>query len=102
MWRVAFFRYNAAPYYVCLNNEASIKNAIEKSVEFTDGFLRESVLLESSFFAWFLSCGFVLPLVYVIPYFKISKALFVVESLSLKAYPETKTNYAINFLRIKK
>ena len=101
MWRVAFFRYNAAPYYICLNRDISSKAAIKKSISFTDGFLRESVLLESSFFGWFLSCGFIFPLVYVLPYFKISKALFVVESLSMKAYPERKTSYAINYLKLK-
>ena len=101
MWRVAFFRYNAAPYYVCLNRDISTKEAIKKSMNFTDGVLRESVLLESSFFGWFLSCGFIIPLAYVIPYFKISKALFVVESLSLQAYPESETKYAINYLRLK-
>ena len=99
MWRIAFFRYNAAPYYFCLNRELSAKNAIKKSINFTDGFLRESVILESSFFGWFLSCGFVVPLVYVIPYFKISKALFVVESL--KAFPKRKTTYAINYIGLK-
>jgi len=101
MWRVTAFRYNAAPYYVCLNRSITPKKAIEKSLYFTDGYLRESVLLESSFFGWFLSYGVVVPIVYVLPYFKISKALFVVESLSLKVYPETKTSYAINFLRLK-
>ena len=101
MWRVAFFRYNAAPYYVCLNREISPEDAIKKSINYTDGFLRESMLLESSFFGWFLSCGFVLPVVYVLPFFRISKALFVVESLSMKAYPERKTNYAINYLKLK-
>ncbi len=101
MWRVTFFRYNAAPYYVCLNRDTSTKDAIKKSINFTDGVLRESVFLESSFFGWFLSCGFILPFVYVIPYFKISKALFVVESLSLKAYPKIKTSYAINYMGLK-
>ncbi len=101
MWRVTFFRYNAAPYYFCLNRDISTKEAIKKSITFTDGFLRESVLLESSFFAWFLSCLVVAPLVYVLPYFKISKALFVVESLSLRAYPKTKTRYAINYIGLK-
>ncbi len=101
MWRIAFFRYNAAPYYLCLNADISAKEAIEKSINFTDGFLRESVFLESSFFGWFLSCVLVAPLVYVIPYFRISKALFVVESLSLQAYPERKTKYAINYLKLK-
>lgn len=101
MWRITFSRYNAAPYYVCLNPEITPEDAIKKSILFTDGVLRESVLLESSFFGWLLSCVTIVPLVYVIPYFKISKALFVVESLSLKAYPEIKTKYAINYLRMK-
>ena len=101
MWRVAFFRYNAAPYYVCLNREISPRDAIKKSITFTDGFLRESVFLESSFFGWFLSCVFLFPISYVLPYFRISKALFVVESLSMKAYPERKLQYAINYLRMK-
>lgn len=101
MWRIAFFRYNAAPYYVCLNRDISPKEAIKKSIKFTDGFLRESVLLESSFFGWFLSCCFVLPIAYVLPFFRLSKALFVVESLSMKAFPETKKQYAINYLKLK-
>lgn len=101
MWRVTFSRYNAAPYYVCLNRDITSKEAIIKSIKFTDGVLRETVLLESSFFPWFLSCGAIVPVVYVIPYFKISKALFVVESLSLKAYPKIKTSYAINYMGLK-
>ena len=101
MWRVSFSRYNAAPYYVCLNREISVREAIKKSINYTDGFLRDSVLMESSFFGWFLSCITIIPFVYVIPYFKISKALFVVESLSLQAYPLTKSSYAINYLRLK-
>ena len=101
MWRVAFFRYYASPYYVCLNRDISPKEAIKKSINFTDGFLRESVLLESSFLGWFLSCGFILPVVYVLPFFRVSKALFVVESLSIRALPQTKQQYAINYIKLK-
>lgn len=101
MWRVTFSRYNASPYYVCLNGEITPKEAIKKSILFTDGFLREGALLESSFFGWFLSCVALVPFVYVIPYFKISKALFVVEGLSLRAYPKVNSEYAINFLGLK-
>lgn len=101
MWRIAFSRYNAAPYYACLNSDITPEKAIKKSVAFTDGFLREGVFLESSFGGWFLSCLTVVPFFYVLPYFRISKALFVVEGLSLKAYPERKTSYAINYLRMK-
>lgn len=98
MWRIAFSRYNAAPYYVCLNGNITPKKAIEKSIRFTDGVLRESVFLESSFLGWFLSCLTIIPAFYVLPYFRISKALFVVESLSLKAYPKIENRYAINYM----
>ncbi len=101
MWRVTVFRYNAAPYYICLNRAITPKEAIKKSIYFTDGYLREGVLLESSFFGWFLSCVAVVPIVYVLPYFKISKALFVVESLSFRAYLQEKAKYAINYMGIK-
>ena len=95
MWRVTLARYNAAPYYLCLNNKISPKAAVEKSITFTDGFLRDSVLFDGSFMGWLLSCGVVLPLVYVVPYFKISKALFVIESLSRRAYPELKAGCSL-------
>lgn len=101
MWRVTFFRYNAAPYYVCLNREITPKKAVKKSIHFTDGYLRESVLLESSFFGWFLSCITVFPIVYVLPYFKISKALFVSESLNSHMYSQEKSKYAINYIGLK-
>ncbi len=101
MWRVTFSRYNAAPYYICLNTDITTKGAIEKSILFTDGVLRESVLFESSFVGWFFSCFAVAPVVYVLPYFKISKALFVVESLSLRAYPKVKSKYAVNYIGLK-
>lgn len=101
MWRIAFSRYNAAPYYVCLNADITPEKAIKKSISFTDGALRESIFLESSFLGWFLSCLTVIPFFYVLPYFKISKALFVIDSLSLKAYPKTENKYAINYLKLK-
>lgn len=101
MWRVTFFRYNAAAYYICLNHRIPPRDAIKKSVYFTDGFLKEYALTESSFLGWFLSCILIVPTVYVLPYFKVTKALFVAESLSMKATSEVKTDYAINYLSIK-
>lgn len=101
MWRVTFFRYNAAAYYICLNHRISPRDAIKKSVRFTDGFLKEYALTESSFLGWFLSCIFIVPAVYVLPYFRVTKALFVSESVSMKSASEVKTDYAINYLRIK-
>ena len=101
MWRIAFSRYNAASYYICLNENITPEKAIKKSIYFTDGILREGVFLESSFLGWFLSCIAVAPFVYVLPYFRISKALFVIEGLSLRAYPKAEAKYAINYLGLK-
>lgn len=101
MWRVTFFRYNGAAYYVCLNPRISPRDAIKKSVNYTDGFLKEYALTESSFLGWFLSCILIIPTVYVLPYFKVTRALFVAESVGMKSTSKVKTDYAINYLSIK-
>ncbi len=90
MWRAAVARYSAAAYYFCLNPQMKVKDAIKKSIRFTDGFLTEYVLLEYSFLGWILSCLLVIPLVYVIPYVKLSRCVFVSEMLLEK--PRTKEN----------
>ncbi len=97
MWRAAVARYSAAPYYFCLNPQMKVKDAIKKSIRFTDGFLTECVLLEYSFLGWILSCLLVIPLFYVIPYVKLSRCVFVSEMLLEK--PRTKETFgAITYL----
>ncbi len=88
MWRVSVARYSAAPYYFCLNPSMKVKEAIKKSIRFTDGFLTECVLLEYSLLGWILSCVLIVPLFYVIPYLKLCKCVFVSEMLLEK--PRTK------------
>lgn len=85
MWRAAVARYSAAVYYFCLDPHMKVKDAIKKSIRFTDGFLTEYVLLEYSFLGWILSCILVVPLFYVIPYVKLSRCVFVSEMLTQKA-----------------
>lgn len=84
MWRCAIARYSAAPYYFCLNPSMRVRDAIKKSIRFTDGFLAESVLMEYSLMGWILSCVFIVPLFYVIPYVKLCKCMFVSEMLMEK------------------
>lgn len=97
MWRISVARYSAAAYYFCLNPKIKVKEAVRKSIRFTDGFLTESVLLEYSLIGWFLSCIFVIPVFYVVPYAKLCKRVFVSEML-LKENRSEKSHSAITYL----
>ncbi len=76
-------RYSFATFYLCTDLKITVKDAIEKSNEFSDGFLKDGVALKSSFFPWFLTCLIIFPFIYVIPYFKLSKAKFITFSNAL-------------------
>ncbi len=97
MWRAAVARYSAAVYYFCLNPHMKVKDAIKKSIRFTDGFLTEYVLLEYSLLGWILSCALVVPLFYVLPYVKLSRCVFISEMLLEK--PRTKADsFPVSYL----
>lgn len=100
MWRVSVFRYSAAPYYMCLRADLGVNKAINKSIRFTDGYLREGMLLESSFSGWILSCFAVIPLIYVLPYCKLCRAVFVTDVVDFVDLKPEKSKYAVNFLKI--
>jgi hypothetical protein len=78
MWRFTLLRYSAASFLFIKENTSS-KIAIQKSTLITDGFLLNKAALNISFFPWFMSCIFILPLFYVIPYYRLTKALFTEE-----------------------
>lgn len=87
MWRNAVCRYCAAPFYFWEDFACSIPDAINRSIENTDGTLTKNLFLEYSFTGWFLSCAVILPLFYVIPYYKISKAVFMQDEIFTSAHP---------------
>lgn len=97
MWRVTTLRYDATVYYLCLQ-DIPVRKAIKKSTLYTDGTLSEGVVLEYSFLGWILSCIFIIPLVYCIPYIKLCKATFVTEAVSRRA--SVRSTYAVNFLSV--
>lgn len=101
MWRATVFRYSAAPYYMCLNPKMNVKSAINKSIRFTDGHLRESVLLESSFLGWIASCITIIPIFYVVPYCRLCRAVAVTQYLTGNLSAPTQ-EYAVNILKINK
>lgn len=99
VWRVAVSRYSAAPYYICLKPELQVKDAIKKSIRFTDGMLTEGVLLEYSFSGWILSCILIIPLFYVVPYIKLTKSVFVTKNVF--SHSQTPQNrYSVNLLNL--
>lgn len=70
-------RYSYAPYYLCTDLNISVSDAILKSTENSDGFIKDNAFLKSSFLPWIISCIFIIPVFYVIPFMKLSKARFV-------------------------
>lgn len=100
MWRIAVLRYAAAPCYLCFNPDITVKDAFKKSVRFTDGCLSEGVLLEYSDLGWILSCIFIIPIFYVLPYIKLTKSVFVTKAVFSKA--QTQIRYPINLLGLAK
>lgn len=75
-WHITCLRYCCAPLFF-QNNNLSPLEAINKSIYYTDGALNKTTLLEASFFGWFLSCLFIIPVFYVLPYYRLSKALLI-------------------------
>ncbi len=98
MWRFAVLRYSASPYYLCLNIKRGVNFVINKSIRFTDGFLADGVVLEYSSLGWILSCIFIAPIIYVVPYLKLTKTVFVSQAV-FGNVPQVKTTYAVNFLK---
>ena len=99
VWRICIFRYGAAPYYLCLNPDTTVSEAIKKSIRFTDSFLTDGVLLEYSHLGWILSCIFVVPLIYVVPYIKLTQSVFIIENTfaQVPSYPRA---YSVNLLNL--
>ena len=76
-YNCAVMRYTFTPYYLCTDLNLSVNEAILKSTENSDGFIKDGVYLKSSFFPWILCCLFILPLFYVIPFKKLARAKYV-------------------------
>jgi hypothetical protein len=83
-YNCAVIRYSFSSYYLCTDLEISVNDAIHKSTERTDTFIKDGVLLKASFLPWILSCVFVFPLFYVVPFVKLSKAKYVTFSDALR------------------
>lgn len=70
-------RYSFAPYYLCTDLKISVKEAINKSTLNSDGFIKDGVYLKSSMLLWILTCIFIAPVFYVVPFRKLTNAKFI-------------------------
>lgn len=99
VWRIAVLRYSVAPFYLCLKPNLSVKEAFEKSIVTSDGFLTDGVLLEYSFAGWILSCVLIVPIFYVIPYVKLAESVFVTRTVFSQTQT-SKSDYSVNYLKL--
>lgn len=99
VWRVCVLRYCAAPLYLCIKEDISVTEAFKKSIDVCDGFLTDGVLLEYSFAGWLLSCISVFPLIYAVPYIKLTKSVFVSEIVFSQVHT-AKSRYSVNYLKL--
>lgn len=76
-YNCAVMRYTFTPYYFCTDLNLSVNEAILKSIENSDGFIKDGVYLKTSFFPWILCCLFIFPLFYVVPFKKLTRAKYV-------------------------
>ena len=70
-------RYSFAPYYLCTDLNISVTDAINKSTDYSDGFIKDGVYLKSSMLLWILSCILIFPAFYVIPFKKLTIAKYI-------------------------
>lgn len=67
-------RYFLAQYVVVAKNEKSVNHCIHYSWRRMKGFRKSVFVLVLSFIGWFLLSFFVLPIIFVVPYFRVSLA----------------------------
>ncbi len=92
-----FSRYSQGAYYMCTHKSATAKESLNFSITSTDGHLNNRTVLHFSLMGWVLSCVFVLPIVYAVPFIKLCNVAFIEECRSI---PLSKSEYAVNILEI--
>lgn len=69
-------RYLPASYLLCEDGDVSVRKALRESVRFSRGYRFSLLWYQLSFIGWGLLCVFVFPMLYVVPYFNASVAMY--------------------------
>ncbi len=102
MYKATVFRYSAAPYYILFNNKTKISSAINKSIEVTDSYIQNALVLKTSLTGWVISCLTIIPIFYALPYHKLCNTLLLYNCIARKKESTPESNYAINYLKLEK
>ena len=92
-----FSRYSQSAFYMVSRRGASVKEAIDYSINATDGRLNERTVYLFSLTGWALSCVLIVPIAYVVPYLKLCSVTFAEEC---RKAPLCQSEYAVNILEI--
>jgi len=76
---VTLQRYSLWKYFLCLG-DAGVISSLFKSLEKTRDRCVKIALFKLSMLGWILSCVFIVPTVYVLPYYRVSTALFLFDN----------------------
>ncbi len=71
-------RYSETAFYLICYEDFSVSDAIRESVRKTRAVLCEILLLKLSFLPWFLLCTAIVPMLFVIPYYKQTLTLYFI------------------------
>ncbi len=92
-----FSRYSQGSFYMCTHKNATAGESLNYSITATDGHLNDRTVLHFSLIGWVLSCVFIVPIVYAVPFIKLCNVAFIEEGRSI---PLSKSEYAVNILEI--
>ena len=102
MYKATVFRYSLSLYYLLFNKKEKINTAIKKSIKSTDSYIQNALLLKASLTGWLLSCILLIPIPYVLPYYKLCNTIFLHYCVAEKLSEQKSKGYAINYLRLEK
>ncbi len=77
---VTLQRYSVWQYYLC-DNDSGVISALYKCLDRTKDRCVKIALFKLSMLGWILSCFLVFPIIYVLPYYNVSVALFSLEKV---------------------
>jgi uncharacterized membrane protein len=69
-------RYSLAVYIIINEPKIKINQSVKKSIKYTKGRIGNLFTFRISFIFWFISCIFILPALFVIPYYSTTSAIF--------------------------
>ncbi len=81
---IAALSYSMCTYIYVDGDHTEPMEVINASKSMTNGYKSDLFVFYLSFLGWFLLCLFIIPIIYVIPYFEVSRAMYYDELKKIK------------------